>query len=124
VPAPSARSLSYDLIRSPEKRGAEQQGRENPLAGIDESSSPERPPFEVCSFCNASSGSLPADSRSSGGTWTADDGSWGPCGIRLGSTEVGKVGMIHQQQRQDEVPRPSCPRVVEASHPSGLVSPR
>ena len=25
----------------------------------------------------------------------ADDGLWGPCGIRLGSTEVGKAGMIH-----------------------------
>jgi transposase len=36
VPTPSARSLSYDLIRSPEKRAAEQQGRVNILAGIDE----------------------------------------------------------------------------------------
>lgn len=37
VPAPSARSLSYDLIRSPDKRSAEQQGRVGVLAGIDES---------------------------------------------------------------------------------------
>jgi transposase len=37
VPAPSARSLSYDLIRSPEKRTAEQQARVNIVAGIDES---------------------------------------------------------------------------------------
>ena len=58
-------------------------------------SAAERPPFEVCSFCNTSSGSLPAASRSSGETWMADDGLWGPCGIRLGSTEVGKIGMIH-----------------------------
>lgn len=25
----------------------------------------------------------------------AEDGLWGPCGIRLGSTGVGNVGMIH-----------------------------
>lgn len=37
VPAPSARSLSYDLIHSPDKRSAEQQGRVNILTGIDES---------------------------------------------------------------------------------------
>jgi transposase len=36
VPVPSARSLSYDLIRSPDKREAEQQARVNVLAGIDE----------------------------------------------------------------------------------------
>ena len=36
VPVPSARSLSYDLIHSPEKRKAEQQARVNILAGIDE----------------------------------------------------------------------------------------
>ena len=36
VPAPSARSLSYDLIRAPEKRTAEQQARMQILAAIDE----------------------------------------------------------------------------------------
>jgi transposase len=36
-PAPSARSLSYDLIRSPDKRSLEQQARVSILAGIDES---------------------------------------------------------------------------------------
>jgi transposase len=36
VPVPSARSLSYDLIHSPEKRKAEQQARVDILAGIDE----------------------------------------------------------------------------------------
>ena len=36
-PAPSARSLSYDLIRSPDKRSLEQQARVSILAGVDES---------------------------------------------------------------------------------------
>ena len=36
VPVPSARSLSYDLIQSPEKRKAEQQARVDVLAGIGE----------------------------------------------------------------------------------------
>lgn len=36
VPAPSARSLSYDLILAPKERSAEQQARVNILAGIDD----------------------------------------------------------------------------------------
>jgi hypothetical protein len=56
---------------------------------------PDRPSFDVFIFRNTSSDSLAAASRSSGETCIAAEGLSGPCGIRLGSTDEGEIGMIY-----------------------------
>lgn len=71
-------------------------------------SSSERPPFEVRSRSSTASGSTTDASKSSGETWAAVAGGWGPCGITLGSTGVGNEGTNSPRFIPDAESRPAA----------------